>query len=140
LIIFESVHTSNNNALSVILVVSNLVIEVNVVGLSDFLVLHDGSWHSSDADVDLGEDLQFVPVPKDQHPVWLSSESNDVFVLIFMTESSAQKFSGVVLSVVNIWIWKCLLLLLGVDVIDGAQTSSFNLCCSFTNGKISFRS
>lgn len=86
------------------------------------LLVH-GGWNTSDTDVDLGLDLQFVPIPEEKHPVWLTCQGNDDLVLVFGREAGAQKLFRLVVVAVDILIWESLLLLLRVDVINGAHGS-----------------
>jgi hypothetical protein len=88
LVIFVGVHTSNDNALIIILVVRDLIIEFNVSGITS-LLLHNRSWNPCDSNIDFSENLQLVPVPEDQLPVGLTSKGDNELVFIFPTESSA---------------------------------------------------
>jgi len=47
------------------------------------ILLVHGSWNTSDTNVDFGLDLQLVPIPEKEHPVWLTCQGNDDLVFIF---------------------------------------------------------
>jgi len=56
LIIFVSIHTGNDHAFRVILVVRDLVVEFDIY-VTSFLVLYNRGWYTCDTDVDFCEDL-----------------------------------------------------------------------------------
>ena len=87
------------------------------------ILLVHGSWNTSDTNVDFGLDLQLVPIPEKEHPVWLTCQGDDDLVFIFWWEAGTEKLFGLIIIAVDILIWKSLLLLLRVDVINSAHGS-----------------
>ena len=77
-----------------------------------------------DTNVNLGLDLEFVPVPKNDCPVWCACQSNNELALILWCEAATQELLGLIVFAINVWIRKLLLLLLRMDIVNGASGPS----------------
>ena len=89
----ELVGVNSCNHDAVILVVGKAHLEV-IVWLSIPAFLVDGEGDSCDSNVDLCDNLELVPVPKDQGPVGLTCQGDDVLSLLLLlgAEGAAEEF------------------------------------------------
>jgi len=100
-VVLIGISTSDNDLVGGVWVKGDL--KVTILWFRVTLLVH-GGWDTSDSNLTLGHDLQFFPVPEDQHPVWSSSQSDNDLVFSLWREACAQEFLGLIISAINIWI------------------------------------
>lgn len=95
------VYTCDNDGIFLVTTKGALEV-VDMVSISSFLV--DGERHIGDANSNLSHNLQLVPVPKDQGPVWFTSEGDDVLVLTLGVEGTGEELSAFIIDAWDILI------------------------------------
>ena len=88
LIVFECVWTSHEYKFRLMWVISNLEV---VVSLLSFNLGGDLRWQPCQANVYFGCDLDLIPIPHEQKPIWLATKSDETFVLVFWVKSDTEE-------------------------------------------------
>ena len=118
-IIFVSIIACNDDIVGLVGVEGNLEVLVQQVSV---LLAHLGR-NSGDADVDLGDNLALLPLPENEHPVGLASQSDQVLTIGLRLEADAQELLSSVVLALNVLVRDDFLELLRVNIVDGALGS-----------------
>lgn len=123
----------NDDAVWIVVAVGHLEVYLSIHFAVTLLAHTSGD--ASNSNLDLGDNLELLPIPEDEHPVWGTCQSDDELMFLLGVETSAKEFLRLVVVALDVLIWQNSLWLLLVDVIYSADGSVGLL----TNGQILLR-